>query len=62
MKSKSALQPCNKAGSGLDVSPSQLGDISVDAEDLAPPNVPILDTDWDDITPESSAENTWYEP
>ena len=62
MKSKSALQPYNETGAELDVSPSQLGDISVDAEDLAPPNVPILDTDWDDIAPESSTENTWYEP
>jgi hypothetical protein len=62
MKSKSALHPCNEAGARLDVSPSQLGDISVDAEDVAPPNVPILDTDWDDIAPESNAENRWYEP
>jgi hypothetical protein len=61
MHRKSAPQPFNKADARIDIPSSQFGDIRVDAEDVLPPNVPILDTDWDDIAPASDGENNWYD-
>jgi hypothetical protein len=61
MKTKSAPQPFNKADARIDIPSSQIAGRSLDAEDVLPLNVPILDTDWDEISEPNSAENNPYE-